>query len=125
MRHHEVYLFIHKQSGSYATTEAPSSGVRSSVSFVVDMLQHHGINAVLAEAVDGNSIDALVTKYRPRRVVLEALWVTPEKLAELLKLHSGVRQWTVRAHSEVPFLAQEGCAVDWLNPVSYLDEQKC
>ena len=120
MRNHPVYLFIHKQSGSYATTEAPSSGVRSSVSFVVDMLQQHGINAVLAEAVDGNSIDALVTKYRPRRVVLEALWVTPEKLAELLRLHPEVRQWTVRAHSEIPFLAQEGCAVDWLTRIGRL-----
>ena len=53
MRRHPVILFIYKNNSSYATTEAPSSGVRSSVSFVVDMLQHHGINAVLAEAVDG------------------------------------------------------------------------
>ena len=97
MRRHPVILFIYKNNSSYATTEAPSSGVRSSVSFVVDMLQHHGINAVLAEAVDGNSIDALVAKHRPGRVVLEAVWVTPEKLAELLKLHPGVHQWTIRA----------------------------
>ena len=122
MRQHPVYLFIHKAKHSYdgPSGSAPSSGVRSSVSFVVDMLQSQGINAVLAEAVDGNSIDALVTKYRPRRVVLEALWVTPEKLAELLKLHPGVHQWTVRAHSEIPFLAQEGCAVDWLTRIGKL-----
>ena len=122
MRQHPVYLFIHKAKHSYdgPSGSAPSSGVRSSVSFVVDMLQSQGINAVLAEAVDGDSIDALVTKYRPRRVVLEALWVTPEKLAELLKLHPGVHQWTVRAHSEIPFLAQEGCAVDWLTRIGHL-----
>ena len=122
MRQHPVYLFIYKKNQDYDSSQgqAPSSGVRSSVAFVVDMLQHHGVNAVLAEAVDGNSIDALVTKYRPRRVVLEALWVTPEKLTELLKLHPGVRQWTVRAHSEIPFLAQEGCAVDWLVQIGRL-----
>ena len=121
MRHHEIYLFLYKAKHDYDgdQAQAPSSGVRSSVSFVVDMLQHHGVNAVLAEAVDGNSIDALVAKHRPRCVVLEALWVTPEKLAELRGLHPNVK-WTVRAHSEIPFLAQEGCAMDWLTQVEAL-----
>jgi len=77
------------------------------------MLARYGFDVWLAEAVDGNSIDALVAQYRPDRVVIEAIWVTPEKMAELKRLWPGVA-WTVRVHSELPFLSGEGMAISWL-----------
>jgi len=113
MKQHPLYLFIAKERYDYDGQERLSSGVLSSVQFVVDMLNSAGLHAVLATAVDANSIDALVDRYKPVAVVLEAVWVTPEKMAELIGLHSLVK-WTVRAHSEIAFLAQEGCAVEWL-----------
>jgi len=106
-------LFIVKQCYDYDGHIQISSGLRTSAQFVVDMLLAQGYRAKLVLAVDGNSIDALVAQNKPANVVIEALWVTPTKLAELHKLHPKVR-WTVRIHSETPFLAQEGCAVAWL-----------
>jgi hypothetical protein len=113
MNQHELYLFIVKKHYDYDGKQHPSSGVLSSVQFVVDMLNAQGLRALMVTAEDGNSIDALVAQYRPVAVVLEAIWVTPAKMAELMHLHPKVR-WTVRAHSEIAFLAQEGCAVEWL-----------
>lgn len=106
-------LFIIKQFYDYDGHRHVSSGLRISALFVVDMLLAEGRNAKLAVAVDGNSIDALVAQNKPARVILEAIWVTPAKMAELQKLWPNVK-WTVRVHSETPFLAQEGCAVEWI-----------
>ncbi len=112
-----LILFIIKPLGNYGSQipspPPASSGLWSSANFVVDMLLHEGYRAKLVEAVDGNSIDALVAQNNPARVVIEALWVTPAKMAELQRLHPKVR-WTVRVHSEIPFLANEGSAVGWI-----------
>ena len=77
------------------------------------MLQDAGVEAALAEAIDNNCIDRLVTEYNPDVVIIEALWVVPEKFDVLKKLHPGVR-WIVRLHSDIPFLAGEGIAVEWI-----------
>lgn len=110
--HHPLILFIIKKNCCYdgGTT---SNGLRNSALFVVNMLLAEGIRAKLVDAVDGNSIDALVAQYKPERVVLEAIWVTPEKMAELLRLWPKVK-WTVRVHSEPTFLASEGMATEWI-----------
>jgi hypothetical protein len=108
-----VILFIIKKSYTYSGPGKVSSGLRTSALFVVDMLKMEGHRAELAEAVDGNCIDRLVTEARPRIVILEAIWVTPAKLAELRRLHPHVR-FVVRVHSEIPFLANEGNSIAWL-----------
>lgn len=53
-----------------------------------------------------------MTAYRPTVVYIEALWVVPPKFEVLTKLHPSV-EWIVRMHSEVPFMANEGIAVEW------------
>ena len=108
-----MILFIIKKSYDYDGIQALSNGLRSSALFVVDMLLSEGCHAKLVEVIDANGIDAIVTRLRPERVVLEALWVTPDKLAELRRLHPAIK-WAIRVHSELPFLAQEGCAMEWL-----------
>jgi hypothetical protein len=77
------------------------------------MLNHNGVEAKLANVVDANSIDREVTLYKPTYVVIEALWVTPEKMEVLTKLHPKVK-WIIRLHSEIPFLAGEGIAREWI-----------
>lgn len=89
-----------------------SSGLLNSVRFLVDALTQHGINAVLEEAIDNNDIDRLITKHPPTHVIIEAFWVVPEKFDILKALHPTVR-WLVRNHSELPFLANEGMAIEW------------
>jgi len=64
-------------------------------------------------AVDNNCIDRLVTEHNPTHVIIEALWVVPSKFAELTKLHPNVT-WIIRLHSEMPFMAGEGIALDWM-----------
>ncbi len=90
-----------------------SSGLKNSISFVMEMLEGIGVETSYVEVVDSNSIDREVTLYQPTHVFLEAFWCPPAKLDELKKLHPTVR-WIVRDHSETPFLASEGIAMEWI-----------
>jgi len=85
----------------------------NSVKFVVDMLNRNNVESKYVEVIDNNCIDREVTRYRPTHVVIEALWVVPEKFEILIKLHPTVK-WIVRLHSETPFIAGEGIAMDWI-----------
>jgi hypothetical protein len=116
-------LFLTKKgqiySREYSTGEyVLSSGLRNSAQFVVDALIANGLEAKLVQVIDNNDIDREVTRYRPSHVMIEALWVVPSKFEVLTKLHPNV-QWVIRLHSEIPFLAQEGMAFEWL--LKYLD----
>lgn len=93
-----------------------SSGLLNSVRFITRMIEKNFgfCEPLLEQVIDANSIDRMVHQHKPQVVIIEALWVTPEKLSELVGLHPLVR-WVVRLHSEVPFLANEGIAMDWLN----------
>jgi hypothetical protein len=90
-----------------------STGLYNSASFVNDMLNDQVIDSALEVAIDNNCIDRLVTKHRPTHVIIEALWVVPQKFNVLQRLHPGVT-WIIRLHSEMPFMAGEGNAMDWL-----------
>lgn len=108
-----MVLFVIKKFYDYNGHNQVSNGLKTSARFVIDLLHQEGFKAKLVEAIDGNCIDRLVTENKPRRVVLEAIWVTPAKLEELKRLHPHVK-WTVRVHSEIPFLSMEGCAISWI-----------
>lgn len=109
---------------SYSEPPAPAegstpyhlaTGMYNSAKFVVDTLNANGREAGVGVIVDGNSIDASVMAYNPSHVIIEGLWVTPAKFAELMALsrHAG-RIWIVRIHSEIPFLSSEGIAMSWI-----------
>lgn len=115
-------LFINKKRHTYGdnvnvwnpNSPVISSGLANSVSMINIMLNSAGKESVLEEAIDNNCIDRLVTLHRPRTVVIEALWVVPEKFEILHRLHPEVN-WVVRLHSEIPFLSNEGSAFQWMN----------
>lgn len=90
-----------------------SVGLINSATFVAKELEKNGIDAKVVIVTDGNSVDREVWLYKPTHVVLEALWVTPDKLKVLLLKYPNVF-WTVRLHSKAPFLAHEGIAFEWL-----------
>ena len=110
-------LFILKRREDYnAVAHSPlglSTGLFNSATFVKNMLVNAGIDAELEVAIDNNDIDRLVTQHRPTHVIIEALWVVPSKFAVLIPLHPTVK-WIVRLYSEMPFMAGEGMAMDWL-----------
>lgn len=110
-------LFILKRRENYNVTnntpDGLSTGLYNSAKYVKDMLYNSWIDAVMEVAIDNNCIDRLVTKHNPTHVIIEALWVVPSKFTELVPLHPTVK-WIVRLHSELPFMAGEGIAMDWL-----------
>jgi hypothetical protein len=89
------------------------SGLYWSSKFVADMLAESGVDVKFIEVIDNSFIDHEIQKFQPTTVVIEALWVVPEKFAELQILNPTVR-FVVLLHSETPFLADEPIAVRWI-----------
>lgn len=112
-------LFVCKQRpASYGA----SYGLLNSCRFLCNALHKLGVEAKLVEVVDNNSIDKEVHQYRPTHVFIEALWVVPEKFEVLIPLHPNI-QWHVRLHSNTPFLANEGMAIDWIKKYAKLTQK--
>lgn len=116
-------LFILKRredfNASIHNTKGLSTGLFNSATFVSDMLNQQGFEAELAIVTDNNDIDREVTNYKPTHVIIEALWVVPSKFPILQKLHPNIT-WIIRFHSEMPFMAGEGIAMDWMGDYSTL-----
>ena len=108
-------LFLTKKNECYSfrTNHRRSSGLWNSIQFIVSELKKHSINVGIEEVVDGNCINKWLTIYKPKILVLEALWVTPEKIRELKGIHKNVK-FVCRLHSGIPFLALEGIALEWV-----------
>lgn len=98
-----------------------STGLFNSASFMNQMLVDAGVDSKLVVVIDNNDIDREVTKFRPTHVIIEALWVIPSKFSVLCPLHPSVN-WIIRLHSEVPFIAGEGMAFDWIGDYAAFDK---
>jgi glycosyltransferase involved in cell wall biosynthesis len=105
-------LFVLKKSGYGCNYNYGTSGLLNSSKFIVDMLNKNSVDAKLVVVNDNNSIDREVFNFRPDTVVIEALWVVPEKFDVLKNLHPNVK-WVVRIHSDLPFLASDSIAMSW------------
>ncbi len=106
-------LFVLKKRHSYNGHRHISYGLVNSCRLVAEALEGVGVESKIVQVVDNNCIDREVTLYKPTHCIVEALWVVPEKFEVLCKLHPKV-QWSVRLHSQVPFLAIEGCSFQWI-----------
>lgn len=111
----ERILFVLKKRTVYSEYSYAyvNSGLYNSAKFVDNMLVNNGIDSRLVEVNDNNEIDKYVTEHKPTTVIIEALFVVPEKFEVLTRLHPNVR-WIIRLHSELSFIANEGIAVEWL-----------
>ena len=114
-------LFILKRKQDYNTTNdysiGLSTGLYNSAQFMNQMLLDGGFDSQMVVVNDNNDIDREVTLHKPTHVIIEALWVVPSKFQVLCKLHPNVK-WVIRLHSEIPFLANEGMAMDWIGEYS-------
>ena len=90
-----------------------SYGLVNSAQFLLNALTKQGYTCKVACVVDANAIDKEVSIFKPTHVIIHAMWVTADKLAELMTKYPKV-EWVVRIHSKIPFLANEGIAFDWL-----------
>lgn len=109
----KILFILKKKQSSHPGLKTISSGLFNSASFVNEMLVKNGFDSHIVEVKDNNEIDRQVTKYKADIVVIEALWVVPSKFDVLQKLHPKVK-WIVRIHSEIPFIANEGIAIEWI-----------
>lgn len=117
-------LFILKKNQTYGFTthvgEEPdrvhkkSTGLFNSTNFIVRGLLRVGVHAKIVEVIDNHCIDREVHLFKPDIVIIEAIWVVPEKFTILKKLHPRVK-WFVHLHSHMPFLAIEGMAMRWIH----------
>ena len=112
-KENKVLFILKKRQTSHTGYTSVSSGLLNSAKFVSDMLNKNGIESHLVEVNDNNCIDREVTKFKPTHVIIEALWVVPQKFEVLTKLHPNV-QWIIRLHSDISFLANEGIAIEWI-----------
>jgi len=115
-RREDYHSVLHQQIGL-------STGLYNSAKFMDDMLQRSGISSKLSVCKDNNDIDREVSLYKPTHVIIEALWVVPSKFSVLQKLHPDVK-WIIRLHSEMPFMAGEGMAMDWIAEYSCFNNVK-
>lgn len=107
-------LILTKKGSEYGSEINFKSGLNNTAMFLAEELsQNLGVVAHFETCVDGNEIDKKIFHFKPTHVVIEAIWVTPEKLKEIQKLHPKV-VFTVRVHSKVTFLAYEGMAIEWI-----------
>ena len=103
-------LFICKQR---QTDYGVSYGLLNSCKFLCNALGRLGVESKVVPVIDNNYIDREVHQYQPTHVFIEALWVVPEKFHVLLPLYPKVK-WYVRLHSNTPFIASEGVAIQWI-----------
>lgn len=107
-------LFIIKKRISY-NNKVVSFGLINSSKFVCEAINKlKNIEAKVVDVVDNNCIDREVSQYKPDIVIIEALWVVPEKFKVLINLHKNVK-WIIRLHSKPSFIANEGIAFPWIN----------
>jgi len=110
-------LFILKRKQDYYGTEIQiglSTGLYNSAVYIDLMLKSENIISKIVVVEDNNSIDKEVFDFKPTHVIIEALWVVPEKFKILSKLHPTVK-WIVRLHSQIPFISLEGVAMKWIS----------
>lgn len=107
-------LILTKKNSEYGHEVNFRSGLNNTALFLAEELHDNlHINTHFVACQDGNQIDKEIHHYKPTHVVLEAIWVTPDKLREIQKLHRKVI-FTIRVHSKITFLAYEGNAVKWI-----------
>jgi hypothetical protein len=106
-------LFLLKRNlTSVVNTPVKCSGLFNSATMTAEELHTHlAIDTVVEVCVDSNEINKYVTLHRPDFAIIEAIWVTKEKLQELLNIHKTVT-FIIRIHSEIPFLSCEGMAIE-------------
>lgn len=81
-------------------------GLYNSIYYVHSMLLSSNIQSQLSICIDNNCINGYVFNFKPTHVIIEALWVVPDKIKLLQSMYPNII-WIVRLHSAIPFFTIE------------------
>ena len=114
-------LFLLKKKQGYGEYAEGKTGLSNSVRGLVETIENEfHAETKVAICIDANSIDKEVYDYKPDYCFIEAIWVTPEKMKEIAGLHKKVT-FIVRVHSRIPFLSNEGNALQTLKGYEHIN----
>ena len=113
----EKILFILKERPYYTNnTNIKSYGLINSSKHMAMYLENLGYHVNVVTVVDANGIDKVLFEYKPNMAIIEALWVPPEKLKELIEMPRYRKlQWVIRVHSDIGFLSAETLSLSYIN----------
>ena len=108
-------LFVLKDR-FYNKTHSKSYGLINSSIQVAKYLESIGCTCKVVQVIDANYIDKEVFEFKPDVVIIEALWVTGDKMKELIEIkrYKNIR-WVIRVHSDIGFLSAETLAIKYIN----------
>lgn len=114
------FLFILKDRLYHNMINNKSYGLSNSAQMVSDYLDSIGNECKVVSVIDSNFIDREVYSYKPDCVIIEALWVSGDKMKELLNIprYSDII-WVIRIHSDIGFLSAESRALTLIK--DYID----
>ena len=103
-------LFVLKRRENYDPIKhvdiSLQCGLYNSIYYVHNMLLSQNIESQISICIDNNCINGLVVKFKPTHVIVEALWVVPEKIKLLQSMYPDIK-WIIRLHSAIPFFSIE------------------
>ena len=103
-------LFVLKRREDFNPEKHDSPSLQcllyNSISYVRDLLIKNDIDSQIAICIDNNCINGFIYNYKPTHVIIEALWVVPEKIKLLQSMYPNII-FIIRLHSAVPFLSVE------------------
>lgn len=115
-------LFILKTNATSGGSATSKSGLTHSAQFIVEAIgKFLGVKASIVQVKDQNDVFQAIAQNFPDIVIIEAVWITPEKLQELVDKFPLTR-FITKIHSRIPFIAMEGNLVDWIKKYQVISE---
>lgn len=113
MKKTKILILLKKHNDSAGIFKS-KAGLSNSANFLRKILEKNlHVDCELKVCTDANQIDREIYLFRPDICIIEAIWVPPYKMKELSKLWPKV-SFVIRVHSKIPFLANEGIAIEWI-----------
>jgi len=105
-------LFIVKDR-NMNTDKKQVSGLIIASQHNVKYLKSIGVTAEAITVPDGNFLDSVIKQHHPRIVIIETVWIQPEKFKTLVAANPFVEEFVIRIHSDMAYFAIEGMGLDW------------
>ena len=126
MRKTRFLFFIHS-GHEYGMENTPHGLINSARFLINELFDKLSVESHIMEIDEVSDKMALINDSlrfsRPSHAIIEALWLSPDEIYGLSQSHPLVN-WVVRLHSDIPFLATESTAFNWINGYNNLKSRK-